>query len=29
MPQAVDQAGLSDENVPLNQLAERIAQLAS
>ena len=29
MPQAVDQAGLSDESVPLNQLAERIALLAS
>jgi two-component system chemotaxis response regulator CheB len=29
MPQAVDQAGLSDESVPLSQLAERIAVLAS
>ena len=29
MPQAVDQAGLSDESVPLNQLADRIASLAT
>jgi two-component system chemotaxis response regulator CheB len=29
MPQAVDQAGLSDESVPLSELAERISVLAS
>ena len=27
MPQAVDEAGLSDETVPLDRLAERIAAL--